>query len=178
MRSCLRPAAQLTRWRGGHGVGAHGSHSGGAVRVPPAVRVLDGEVGGTVHDSVVIDQRHGTLAMMRHLFERCDAQRIIFRGGPRPTSILSRGWGISGSPPGPPAKLSCPGDVYHLDYDYETAFRLGTEHVRAWAGPGHCVFAANDEMAAGIVAAATAAGPGRPRRFGRWSALTIRAWRR
>ena len=49
-------------------------------------------------------------------------------------------------------------DVYHLDYQYETAFKLAAQHVRDWAGHGHCVFAANDEMAAGIVAAAVAAG--------------------
>ena len=47
-------------------------------------------------------------------------------------------------------------DVHHLDYTYESAYRLALELVHDWAGPGHCVFAANDEMAAGIIAGANA----------------------
>jgi len=43
--------------------------------------VLDGNVDGVKHDSVVIDQRQGAEAMVRHLTESCAAQRVIFVGG-------------------------------------------------------------------------------------------------
>jgi DNA-binding LacI/PurR family transcriptional regulator len=120
--------------------------------------VLDDEIEGAPRDSVLIDQRHGTLALMRHLVGRCGARRIIFVGGPETNvdtiarleacrQVLAE-FGLS---------LSTE-DVYHLDYQYERAYDLASQDVRQWAGAGHCVFAANDEMAAGIVAAATAAG--------------------
>src|SRR5205085_6874243 len=47
-------------------------------------------------------------------------------------------------------------DVYHLDYTYESAYRLALEKVGQWTGSNHKVFAANDEMAAGIIAGAIA----------------------
>jgi DNA-binding LacI/PurR family transcriptional regulator len=47
-------------------------------------------------------------------------------------------------------------DVYHLDYTYESAYRLALDKVQQWVGPHHKVFAANDEMAAGIIAGAIA----------------------
>lgn len=125
--------------------------------------VLDAELDGAVHDSVVIDQKHGAVAMMRHLLERCGAQRIIFVGGPATnvdTIARLRAYREVLMQSNVPV---VPNDIHYLDYQYETAFRLGTERVRAWAGPGHCVFAANDEMASGIVAAATAAGLSVPR---------------
>jgi LacI family transcriptional regulator len=125
--------------------------------------VLDGEIGGGQHDRVLIDQKHGALAMMRHLVGTCGVQRVIFIGGLE-TNVdtvarleayrqVLRESNIGGEPR----------DVFHLDYEYETAYRLATERVREWAGPRHCVFAANDEMAAGVVAAATAAGIQVPR---------------
>lgn len=120
--------------------------------------VLDGDISGTAHDSVVIDQRHGALAMMRHLVDQCRATRIIFVGGLETNVDTIARLGAyrqvlaeSGLPSGA-------ADVCHLDYEYETAYKFAGRHVREWAGPGHCVFAANDEMAAGIVAAAAEAG--------------------
>jgi LacI family transcriptional regulator len=120
--------------------------------------VLDRELDGTPHDSVLIDQRHGAVAMMRHLVRDCGARRVIFVGGLE-TNVDTI------------ARLAAyrdvlaefglhvgPNDVYHLDYQYETAYALGLQHVREWAGVGHCVFAANDEMASGIVDAATTIG--------------------
>ena len=120
--------------------------------------ILDGDIAQAAHDSVVIDQRHGAVAMMRHLVHNCGAQRVIFVGGLE-TNVDTM------------ARLEAyrqvleeshlpatPEDVYHLDYEYETAYKLAGQRVRTWAGAGHCVFAANDEMAAGIVAAATEAG--------------------
>jgi LacI family transcriptional regulator len=47
-------------------------------------------------------------------------------------------------------------DVFYLDYTYESAYQLATQRVRHWAGQANAVFAANDEMAAGIVAGANA----------------------
>jgi LacI family transcriptional regulator len=43
--------------------------------------VLDGDIDGTAHDSVVIDQRAGAIALMRHLVTTCGARRIVFVGG-------------------------------------------------------------------------------------------------
>lgn len=120
--------------------------------------VLDGDIDNMPHDSVVIDQQHGALAMMRHLVRFCGMRRIIFVGGLETnvdTMARLAAWRQGLAEANLPAD---PRDVYHLDYQYETAIALATENVRSWAGPGHCVFAANDEMASGIVAAATAAG--------------------
>ena len=50
------------------------------VKIP--LVVLDGDVGGVKHDSVVIDQRTGTVAMLRHLVQQCGIRRIVFVGGP------------------------------------------------------------------------------------------------
>ena len=45
-------------------------------------------------------------------------------------------------------------DVFHLDYHYETAYTLGMKQVKKWAASDASIFAANDEMAAGIIDAA------------------------
>ena len=128
--------------------------------------VLDDEIGGAPHDSVLIDQRHGATAMMRHLVGPCGAKRIVFVGGLETNfdtiarfeayrQVLTE------------AELPlCPNDVYYLDYEYGTAYDLATKRVRQWAAPDCHVFAANDEMAAGIVAAAGAAGLSVPRTLG------------
>jgi LacI family transcriptional regulator len=126
--------------------------------IPLPVVVLDGDVKGGPHDCVVIDQRHGALAMMHHLVDRCGARRIIFVGGLETNVdtlarfeayrqvLAERGMPFASQ------------DVFYLDYEYETAYRLAKNCAREWAGPGHCVFGANDEMASGIVAAITGAG--------------------
>ncbi len=120
--------------------------------------VLDGKVDGAMHDSVVIDQGEGARAMMRHLVNTCGMQRVFFVGGLRTNvdtiarleahqQVLSEA-GIEHGPL----------DIYHLDYEYDTAYALATDNIHDWAGPNRCVFAANDEMASGIVDAAAAAG--------------------
>jgi LacI family transcriptional regulator len=120
--------------------------------------VLDDEVGGGPHDSVLIDQAHGALAMMRHLVDECGVRRVIFVGGLETNlDTIARFEACRRVLAGARLPFS-PSDVYHLDYQYETAYKLAAEHAGDWAGPGSCVFAANDEMAAGIVAATTAAG--------------------
>jgi LacI family transcriptional regulator len=124
----------------------------GQVMIPFVV--LDGQVEGVKHDSVVIDQRHGTDAMVRHLIEDCGAKRIVFVGGLKTNidtidrleaykDVMNR------------ASLTIgPEDIHHLDFSYEKAFDLGSQRVKEWAETGAFVFAANDEMAAGIIDAA------------------------
>lgn len=124
----------------------------GSVKIPFVV--LDGQVDGIKHDSVVIDQRHGAEAMVRHLIEDRGAERVVFVGGLKTNidtidrleaykDVMNR------------ASLDVgPNDVFHLDFSYEKAFELGRKHVEGWADSGAFVFAANDEMAAGIIDAA------------------------
>jgi LacI family transcriptional regulator len=124
----------------------------GSVMIPFVV--LDGQVDGMKHDSVVIDQRHGAEAMVRHLVEDCGAKRVVFVGGLKTNidtidrleayrDVMNR------------ASLNVgPNDVFHLDFSYEKAFELGRKQVQGWADSGAFVFAANDEMAAGIIDAA------------------------
>jgi LacI family transcriptional regulator len=119
--------------------------------------ILDGDVDGVVHDSVVIDHRSGAVAMLRHLLRRKDRRKVIFVGGPA-TNIdsierlaayreVTAELGITVDP----------ADVHHLDYEYDTAFELAALNVGQWARQGAAIFAANDEMAAGIIDAALAA---------------------
>jgi LacI family transcriptional regulator len=153
-------------------VGDHGMVDGLAVMISEAnartratlerlkapLVVLDGDFEGVKHDSVVIDQRMGAMAMMRHLVGPRRARRIVFIGGPA-TNIdtLERlsayrfvmqecGYEIAA------------GDVHHLDYEYDTAYDVGLKRVKEWARRRATAFAANDEMAAGIVAAASKLG--------------------
>lgn len=119
--------------------------------------ILDGDVDGVTHDSVVIDQRAGTVAMVRHLLRCRTIRKIIFVGGPV-TNIdtmerLSAYREVT-------AEFDVTvdhADIHHLDYQYDTAFELAAANVVEWARRGAAVFAANDEMAAGIIDAALAA---------------------
>lgn len=127
--------------------------------------VLDGEIDGVEHDTVVIDQRQGALAMMQHLLEDCDAQRVVFVGG-RKTNIDTqaryRAYCDALKSAGQTADSA---DVFYLDYTYESAYRLALEHIRDWAKDEACVFAANDEMAAGIIAGAFSQGVAVPEKL-------------
>jgi LacI family transcriptional regulator len=53
-----------------------------------------------------------------------------------------------------------------LDYTYESAYQLAVDEIDSWSGTGNFVFAANDEMAAGIIAAANARGIAVPKELG------------
>jgi LacI family transcriptional regulator len=120
--------------------------------------VLDGEIEGVKHDTVVIDQRQGAQAMMRHLLEDCDKQRIIFVGGLK-TNIDTQARYKAYCDTLEQANCKVDSrDVYYLDYTYESAYRLSASNARDWAGADTSVFAANDEMAAGIIAGAIAQG--------------------
>jgi LacI family transcriptional regulator len=118
--------------------------------------VLDDEIEGVEHDAVIIDQRRGALAMMQHLLSECSAKRVIFVGGPQ-TNIDSRARYKAYCDTLRKAGIKTrKADVFHLDFTYDSAYRLATQEARHWVGPQHFVFAANDEMAAGIVAGAIA----------------------
>jgi LacI family transcriptional regulator len=120
--------------------------------------VLDGEIEGVVHDTVVIDQRRGALAMMRHLLKECQVQRVIFVGG-RQTNIDTQArYEACRDALRAHDRALDNDDVFYLDYTYESAYRLAEGKVREWRGADTCVFAANDEMAAGVIAAAIAKG--------------------
>ncbi|MFQ5807488.1 MAG: LacI family DNA-binding transcriptional regulator [Phycisphaerae bacterium] len=128
--------------------------------------VLDDDVEGAPHDSVLIDQAHGAMAMMRHLVDECRAQRIIFVGGLETNLDTIARFKAYRQVLAESRLPFSQKDVYYLDYQYETAYKLATQRVREWASPGCCVFAANDEMAAGILAAALAAGLSVPQDLG------------
>ncbi len=116
--------------------------------------VLDGNVDGVRHDSVVIDQRYGAAAMVKHLIDDCSAKRIVFVGGHK-TNLDTIDRLEAYRETMHRASLTVgPNDVYHLDFNYETAYDLGYQLVDEWAATNAFVFAANDEMAAGIVDAA------------------------
>lgn len=118
--------------------------------------VLDGEIDGVEHDTVVIDQRQGAEAMMRHLLEERGKKRVIFVGGLKTnidTQARYKAYCEALKKAGRPLDK---GDVYYLDYTHESAYRLALKKVRDWSGADACVFAANDEMAAGIIAGAIA----------------------
>lgn len=118
--------------------------------------VLDGDLNGTPHDSVVIDQREGAVALMRHLTAVCRMQRVVFVGG-HETNIDTRTRFDAYQTVLSEAGLSIGNtDVHFLDYQYDTAYNFALRHIRTWAGPRAAVFAANDEMAAGILSAASA----------------------
>jgi LacI family transcriptional regulator len=118
--------------------------------------VLDDEIEGVQHDSVIIDQRQGALAMMRHVVEECGAKRVFFVGGLETNIDTQARYKAYRDTLKKAGLKHSKDDVYHLDYTYESAYRLAIAHAGEWAGPTHCVFAANDEMAAGIIAGANA----------------------
>ncbi len=125
--------------------------------------VLDDDIDGAPHDSVLIDQRHGALAMMRYLVDRCKVRRVIFVGGLETNLDTIARFEAYREVLAAASLPMAAQDVYHLDYEYETAFKLARREIRSWVGAGNCVFAANDEMAAGILAAAHSAGVSIPR---------------
>lgn len=120
--------------------------------------VLDDSIDGVPHDSVLIDHQHGATAMMRHLVKTCGKRRIIFVGGPETNFDTIARFDAYRCVLTDAGLSSSPRDVYHLDYQFDTANTLAKRHIHEWLGPENAVFAANDEMAAGVIAAAAAAG--------------------
>jgi LacI family transcriptional regulator len=118
--------------------------------------VLDGEINGVVHDTIVIDHRAGAAAMMRHLIESGSTGRIVFVGGLKTNIDTQARYQAYADALRKSGRELLEENIYYLDYTYESAYRLAMSKVRDWTGPGSCVFAANDEMAAGIIAGALA----------------------
>lgn len=124
------------------------------LRLP--IVLIDTDVQGAPHDSVVIDQRAGASAMMHHLIDVCRMKRIFFVGGLETNmdsiarlNVYREALAASNIP-------LLNDDVHHLDYEYDTAYTFAMKHLPHWKGEGHCVFAANDEMASGVIDAAHA----------------------
>ncbi len=119
--------------------------------------LLDGVLEDGEYDSVVIDQRAGALALMRHLVRRGGMRRIVFMGGPTTNvDTMARRQAYEEVMRAADLPVS-PDDVYHLDFQYETAYAFARGRVKGWVGSRHCVFAANDEMACAVIDAATEA---------------------
>lgn len=127
--------------------------------------LLDADVEGTLHDCVIIDQRHGAAALMRHLLGRCRAQRVVFIGGLATNVDTIARYEAYRQVLAEFERPLRDEDVHYLDYEYDTAYEFALEHVARWQGPGSAVFAANDEMAAGVLAAAQAAAVPLPERL-------------
>lgn len=126
------------------------------IRTP--IVMLDGEVDSIQHDTVVIDQEHGASLMMRHLLGDAGCDRVVFLGGQRTNvDTLARleAYRAVFAEFGRPINE---GDIHFLDFHYETAYDFASQHVREWNSTTTCVFAGNDEMAAGVLAAANEAG--------------------
>lgn len=119
--------------------------------------VLDGEVEGVKHDTVVIDQHNGAEAMVRHLIQTRPDDQIVFIGSFETNLDTIDRLAAYKQVLAEAGREPRPENVIHLDYSYETAFDCATDHVRRWASRPTTVFAANDEMAAGVVDAAIAA---------------------
>lgn len=119
--------------------------------------VLDDDIPGLSHDCVVIDHHAGALGLVQHLLRQCGMRRLVFIGGPQ-TNVDTMARLNACKEAMQDARLEMHADDIHfLDYQYETAYARASQEVRGWARPHTCVFAANDEMAAGIVAAARTA---------------------
>ncbi len=123
-------------------------------KVKTPLVILDSDVEGVKHDSVVIDQRQGAAAMFRHLIYNQGTKRIVFVGGLVTNfDTIERLAAFHSTMDEANIPISS-NDIFHLDYNYQTAFELGSKQVREWARSRASVFAANDEMAAGIIDAA------------------------
>ena len=119
--------------------------------------VLDGDVPNVRHDSVNIDQRNGAEAMVRHILATHPNDQVVFIGGQETnldTIDRLEAFRLVLAADG---RDTQPDDIVHLDYNYETAFDFASDRVLEWAARPTTIFAANDEMAAGVVDAAIAA---------------------
>lgn len=120
--------------------------------------LLDGDLETQPHDSVVIDQQGGAEELTRHLIESSCSKHLVFIGGQRTNvDTQARLAGCRAVLEERKLRLA-DDDVHFLDYEYESAFRLARAHVTDWAARQCAVFAANDEMAAGVLAAAVVEG--------------------
>lgn len=116
--------------------------------------VLDADVKTVEHDTVLIDQRGGADAMARHLLSTSPGDRMVFMGGLKTNlDTIDRLDAFRSVIEAAKRRLSAR-DVFFLDYSYQTAYYLALDHMEEWTKRPVTVFAANDEMAAGVIAAA------------------------
>lgn len=121
------------------------------------VVVIEDDAANADHDTVAVDQRCGALALMRYVVSR-NIDRVIFVGAGK-TNIDSNQRYEAYRDVMAEADLSVNSDdVYHLDFCFESAYTLACKRLDEWRGATTCVFAANDEMAAGVIHAAQANG--------------------
>lgn len=118
--------------------------------------VLDAEVEGIKHDTVTIDQRRGAEAMVQHLVANRPNERLIFMGGHETNLDSIDRLEAFRYVLGQAGRSVSDEDVYHLDYSYQMAYDLTLDHLKSWTSNPTTVFAANDEMAAGVISAAAA----------------------
>lgn len=116
--------------------------------------LLDDDIPATRHDSVIIDQRAGAAKLMRHLVNDRKVRRIIFIGGLKTNVDTRERLHACRETLAAFGSRIADTDIHYLDYSFEKAYRFARDTVREWIGPATCVFAANDEMAAGILTAA------------------------
>lgn len=126
--------------------------------MPVPFVLLDHDLPGAPHDSVIIDQHHAVRKLMQHVIGNCGARRVIFLGGAEANVDTRARFGACREALQQAGLPLDPEDVYYLDFDYRTAFNLATRVIDRWASRNAFVFAANDEMAAGVIAAASHAG--------------------
>jgi LacI family transcriptional regulator len=131
------------------------------VKVP--LVVLDAIVDGLQHDSVVIDQRGGATALMQHFVNLHPERPVVFIGGRKTNLDTIDRLAAYQSVLSAAGRQPVTRDVYYLDYMYDSAYRLAQENVLRWSKDRACVFTANDEMAAGVIEAASAHGLQIPR---------------
>ena len=118
--------------------------------------VLDAEVEGVMHDTVLIDQRRGADLMVQHLITERPGDRMIFIGGHETNLDSMDRFDAFRDVLKSAGRRVGDNDVFHLDYSYQTAFDLSFDHMEEWTSQPTTLFASNDEMAAGVIAAAAA----------------------
>lgn len=116
--------------------------------------VMGGELLDAPHDTVAIDNTRGAAAVARLLLNAHPSRRLIFLGGHATNydtierlTVLRR---ITAEHERPLQD----GDVAYLDYTYQAAKDFARGRIADWIASPTMVFAANDEMAAGVVDAA------------------------
>lgn len=118
--------------------------------------VLDAEVEGVTHDTVLIDQSRGAEAMATHLLAVRPNDRIVFVGGLETNLDTRDRLQAFRAVMRAHKRQLAKDDIHYLDYSHQTAFDLAYDRMEDWARQPTTVFAANDEMAAGILSAAAA----------------------
>lgn len=116
--------------------------------------LLDGDAPGVKHDSIVIDHKKGAKSLVHHIVSSHPNDRIVFIGGLETNLDTIDRLAAFKEVLSESNKVPDESDIFHLDYSYETAFNFAVDRVLQWASRPTTIFAANDEMAAGVIDAA------------------------